>query len=376
MKYHTCTQSFDIDTTTERNKHGTEGCVYLRGGTAIKLYFQPDQEKYEKVQYLIRHRPLASEEKLTAWPQEVVYDSSNRFAGYTMRKIEGHTFAEITERFAAIWDAKYLINVARSLIYCVDAIHRMGYCIGDFNPNNFFVTSQGQVIRLDIDSLHIESPNVYYPCGAAYPENTAPELLHQMRKQQVNRPADLPKGCSFTKESDLFCLYTLVFCILNKGYHPCTAQPRQTGTSVPSLLYRIQHGIRPYFTDDSAYRLPDDVPPLTHFPLSVRSLFQQCFGDGFFNSKARPTARRLYNELNKMYQQSMGNPNRTDSVTIRTVRTAKAVRTPKSPKPVVYPSKADKISILSMLGAFFGVLAASGITTAILYAIWQIISMI
>lgn len=371
MKYHTRTKCFEIDTATEKNHHGTEGAVYLHGATAIKLYFKPTEEQRKKLEYLIAHRPSASAEKLTAWPQEIVYDSKHHFVGYTMRKIEGHIFSEITERFCTLWSEKYLIAIALSLIYCVDNIHKMGYCIGDFNPNNFLVNaSTGQVIRLDIDSLHIEEPNMYYPCGTLYPDYTAPEILYYMKKNHVKKPAELPKKCSYNKQADLFALYALVFRILNKGYHPCTAVPKQTGSAVPSIIYRIRDGIRPYFTNNLDYKLPDYAPPLTHFSISIRMLFQQCFNQGFFHPNQRPSAQKLYQELNKLYRIYFPNQNVNAEVSTsrtRAVKNIKAQRIPKSPK---IPKKTSKLSLLKVVGQLIGVFILGCIIPFAIYIIF------
>ena len=78
MQYHTKTQRFTISE-QEPYKNGAEGKVYSKGTMVVKLLHKPYREVYDKLEYLIAHRPSAQRERLTAWPQELVYDRSNCF---------------------------------------------------------------------------------------------------------------------------------------------------------------------------------------------------------------------------------------------------------------------------------------------------------
>lgn len=301
MQYHTKTQDFSI---SERDpcKRGAEGSVYIRGETAIKLFHTPSEARSKKLDYLVDHRPSYAREELTAWPQELVYNNKNVCCGYTMRVVEGRSLSEVLERFAKIWDREYLLYTALSLIRCVDNLHAMHVCIGDFNPNNFVMNIHtGDIIRVDIDSLHIEHMMTYFPCNAIYPEHGAPEIFKNIQKYGVDTPGKLPKRHSYTKQADWFALYIIVFRLLNQGVHPCCAQPKRTGEEVPMYAACIQQGIRPYFVKNSAYKLPAYAPPLKQMPRSVRELFQQCFGSGFNQPLERPSAKQLYTAIAEWY---------------------------------------------------------------------------
>lgn len=301
MQYHTKTQRFTISE-KEPYKNGAEGKVYSKGSMVVKLLHKPYREVYDKLAYLIAHRPSAQRERLTAWPQEIVYDRSNRFCGYTMKKIEGRPLSEVMELFVEKWDKSYLMYFALSLIRCVDNIHAMRFCIGDFNPNNFIIDIKtGDIIRIDIDSLHIATLTTYFPCQTLHPEYSMPEILKQMQAHGIQEPGKLPKRCSYTRQADWFALYTMVFRLLNRGIHPCHAQPTKKGEAVPLDLMCIQQGIRPYFVPHADYKLPEWAPPLTFMPIPVRALFQQCFGRGWDHPNERPSAKKLYMAIEQWY---------------------------------------------------------------------------
>ena len=63
MQYHTKTQRFTISE-QEPYKSGAEGKVYSKGSVVVKLLHKPYREVYDKLAYLIAHRPSAPKQSV------------------------------------------------------------------------------------------------------------------------------------------------------------------------------------------------------------------------------------------------------------------------------------------------------------------------
>lgn len=149
---------------------GGEADVYdLGDGRALKLYKQPDHPDFAGDPARIADasaRLAAIEAKLSAFPRglppavvaPVALARAGRgraVVGYAMPKVRGVPMFELGEprhRRGAPADLDALVAAFRDLHATVDALHRAGVVIGDFNDGNVLVDG-GRCHLIDADSL-------------------------------------------------------------------------------------------------------------------------------------------------------------------------------------------------------------------------------
>ncbi len=316
---------------TNQIKHGTEGTVYdIQGkpNLVAKIY---SQKRYDEVANRRQGRPdgrAFMHAKLTemvrmgrfvnsqrwasirghnflAWPIDTLVDANGLFCGYVMPRVKGkgNLYAAVDEgahdvffgRGKYTW--KMAIKIAKQLAFVVGKLHEAGIVVGDFNPQNFLLDSDGFVSFCDTDSYTI-SPT--YKTLVAFPGFVAPEL--QGKPWSLTR-----QDCQFTKESDMFSLSCLIFQLLT-GKHPFNGIVMRSGMSSVSQSSEernITNGDCPYVHHGIAKRQPDapDVFGLL-FPVELRELCNRCFDYTGANAtqpatiKHRPTAADWYYALN------------------------------------------------------------------------------
>jgi hypothetical protein len=150
---------------------GGEADVYdLGDGRALKVWKTPDHPDVAGVAELERaaeHRLAEAADKLRAFPAGMpprvvapaeVATTTRRghdVAGYAMAKVEGAPlvhWAEPHYRRAHPVAADAVVAMLRDLHLTVDAVHRAGAVIGDFNDGNVLVSGAGAARLIDADS--------------------------------------------------------------------------------------------------------------------------------------------------------------------------------------------------------------------------------
>jgi DNA-binding helix-hairpin-helix protein with protein kinase domain len=200
---------------------GGEGTVYEVKEDlllVVKIYNeQLAKDKALKLQHMVAMQD-ADLNKLTAWPLDLVYDSTRQIAGFVMRKLEGfvplHMLFSPIDRKRLFPDMGYnfLIHVARNLATAFHKIHEAGIVIGDVNEGNILVNANGIISLIDCDSFQVKNGSTYHFCEVGILRYTPPELLNLGTFTEVVR----------TSNTDSFSLAVLIFQLLFLGRHPFT----------------------------------------------------------------------------------------------------------------------------------------------------------
>ena len=158
-----------IDPTHSVGKGGEADVFDIGGGRALKLFKGPDHPDLEGdplLQQAARERIEEQQRKLRAFPRSlpprvvrpeelVTNGDGSRILGYTMRLLAGaevlFKLGERTSRANGI-TADTVVDVLRDLRASVEAVHRAGLVIGDFNDLNVLVLGN-QAYLIDADSF-------------------------------------------------------------------------------------------------------------------------------------------------------------------------------------------------------------------------------
>lgn len=225
-----------------------------------------------------------------AWPQALLYDAAGRLAGYLMPYI--HQAVSILEAFNPRYRAqalpgfnrRYLHRTAQNLANALEALHLYGYVVGDLNESNIMVTPSALVTIIDADSFQIKveqgGGTHIYRCPVGKPEYTPPELQGRSFVENDRLP-----------EHDRFGLGVLIFQLLLNGSHPFRAQWLGPGEP-PAIEERIRLGCFPYLeTPPCPVSPPRHAPSLNILYPKLAHLFRQCFAEGHYQPRRRPSPR-------------------------------------------------------------------------------------
>lgn len=279
---------------------------------AAKLFESTDVDKKSlraKIEEMIQHPPEVpadSGENLSfAWPNNVLEsDESGEFLGYQMSlpvlqdATDVLSFAQeysSRETESATGVLQTLLNsigiagstsedrrytVALALAEGVDALHRVGYAIGNFHHSKILVDGTN-VVFVDCDEFHI---------------GTETELMKDNNGAPVYVPPTDEATIEVVQQSDRFALAVHIFQLLMDGYHPFQA------TGSEALECRSEAMIRenpfPYRAPDAEYLSPpEDTPSYAELPPEIRDLFEVCFIEGIQVPEMRPPASKWIDVL-------------------------------------------------------------------------------
>ena len=286
---------------------GGEGAVYAIEGhpnRVAKLYHsEPDDQRKRreaKIEAMVAIGESAAFRAagLTddiAWPLSPLYadEKRTRFIGFGMKRITATE--ELDDLY--VYPAKQNTTMStRDRVTCLISLcsvtgrlHRAGQIIGDFNPNNIKIRSDGSVCIVDADSCHVANGGRTFRCVVCAPGYVAPELIRACRGTTY---ADCP-GQTFTKETDRFALAIHIFRMLMNGCHPfiCERQlPRAGSAPAPkSIDKRVENGETPFFRSIPNHVAPQYAPDIRTLPPYLCDLFRRAFVDGHANPSDRPT---------------------------------------------------------------------------------------
>ena len=269
---------------------GGEGAVYeLRGNQDLvaKLLKTTSLQKEQKLRALIS---LSSPSllRVSAIPQELIYDERGHLSGFLMSRVQGgepiHHFYCPRWRKGnypnASW--KTLLQVSRNVAHAFHCLHSSSIVIGDVNPNSVFINKSGHVTLIDADSYQVThgSPPVTYTCDVGVANFTPPEL----QREKTFR------GLARNENHDLFGLSLLIFHLLFMGRHPFAGvtkagNPKPLEKNIADLSY----------TYSSLLTSTLSPPPLSVHPELVcgRNMvdaFEKSFGTAGLSG--RPNARQ------------------------------------------------------------------------------------
>jgi DNA-binding helix-hairpin-helix protein with protein kinase domain len=275
---------------TKRIGRGGEGEVYLVAGAqkcAVKIYTGEDKpEREAKVRAMVR-TGLAQSSSLVAFPEGIVTDRSGKFAGFSMRLVDGFkdvhflTGPKSRKTHFPKADFRFLVRAAANTARAVAQVHGSSCIIGDLNESGILVSSGAIVALIDADSFQLEESERIYPCLVGKPEFTPPELQGKSFA-----------GITRSKTHDQFGLAVIIFQLLFMGRHPYAGHQKGSDLSLDQMIganlfaysQQRQTGVSP----------PGILPSLGDFPRDIAEGFERAFG---LDTSKRPSAADWVNSL-------------------------------------------------------------------------------
>jgi DNA-binding helix-hairpin-helix protein with protein kinase domain len=268
----------------ERLGRGGEGEVFALADDAtraVKLYTVEGAAAREAKIAAMLCAGLAERAPCVAFPQAAVTDTSGRFAGFVMARVDAaeplhelyapgarkRTFPEADFRFVL----RAAVNTARA----VAAAHAAGCVIGDVNHSGFLIGADATVTLIDADSFQFSEGARQFLCRVGVPEYTAPELAGVTLAETPRSP-----------DHDAFALAIVLFQLLFLGRHPFAGLSRRDD-------FGIAEAIEAHAFAYGRHRRGDLAPPpgalrLDEVPEAVGQLFERAFAPEA--AGRRPTA--------------------------------------------------------------------------------------
>jgi len=305
---------------------GGEGDIYLlnhQGNSyALKIYFQPNPEKKNKVMAMIENAPDGAVQTINAitiiqlaWPVGICTENGD-FRGFVMPYVDlSHSNTLDFYLDKKLYEEKfpgnplslsYKIDIAKNLASVVKLLHSKGHFFIDFKPQNVRVYDRYNLISLiDCDGFSILSKDGKRFLAKSYSsEYIAPEAL-----QTNSQPGVL------SIDQDLFALSVVLFQLLNFGIHPYSGlitkgdSATTTDDKVSKGYYAYGKIINPKIqpVKGSVHKTIDD---------SIMALFDRAFSN---NIKIRPTIDEWINvfddiQKNKKLVRCSSKPNSSDHI--------------------------------------------------------------
>lgn len=269
---------------------GGEGTVYSLLGhddLVAKIYapstFKENQDRKKqekKLRAMLNMHIKINPDGVTriAWPQDILYDTDDNLAGFTMPKVNA-TYkiydiyrggkGAVRDQIYPDYTWKYSVQFAYHLAWIVDYVHSYNIVIADLNPNNIVVdTIANTIVLIDCDSFDITYDGEHFPCLVGLPEVLAPEI----------QPAGRVVNGLFSKQSDNFSLAVHIFRLLMNNEDPFGGVIT-TDESMSSIVAdrAICNGECPYVRSVPGRSIPRRAPSLEMLPPEIRDLFQKTF---------------------------------------------------------------------------------------------------
>lgn len=179
---------------------GGEALVLRHGSDAIKIYHDPTPARARKLADLLRLQPSLPPQVI--FPVQPVFDGAGKeVIGFTMPALPQNlaVLASLgNKNFRATHDVTLcqVANLFLQMHLTVQAIHRAGLVIGDFNDQNVLFEG-GQGMFIDVDSYQFGT----HPCPVATEAFLDPQLYS----------LDLTTGPRFGPENDWYSFAVLLF---------------------------------------------------------------------------------------------------------------------------------------------------------------------
>lgn len=257
-----------------------------------KIYHKTTPERGDKLLAMIANPPAdpmsGSSHVSIAWPLDrllTIDDDVARVVGFLMPRIP-HTRSvfefynpKTRRQVSPLFHYRYLIRTARNLAAAFNALHAVGYVVGDVNESNILVSESAMVTLVDTDSFQVPLGATTFRCPVGKPEFTPPEL-QGVHFRDIDR----------TPEHDAFGLAVMIFLLLMEGTHPFAGRPMDGSDPMP-LGDRIAANYYPYaIARQVPYEPMPTAPPIGVMHPDIRTLIRQCFELGHTNPSLRPRA--------------------------------------------------------------------------------------
>ena len=279
--------------------------------TLTKYDSNPRISMKEKIETMLDQPvdPYLNGDLIVAWPIDTLSDGNGMFCGYIMPRVNANK-SIITgeneskrETFFSNYTFRHSVVMSYNMATIVERIQASGAIVGDFNPQNFMLNTDGTIVRVDADSFDIRNQKTgkVYKCTVGVPEMLPPEL----QGRNLASPSS-----HFTDKTDVFALAVHIFVLLMNNRHPFTVRMPHTSRSSQAgtkLENNIVQGKCPY-TTSSKWR--NNTPPgaldIMMLPDYVRRLFDRAFSYDEQNAASiqvinnRPTAREWREAMARM----------------------------------------------------------------------------
>ena len=297
---------FNISGLTKIGRGG-EGDIYLlhyQGKSyALKVYFQPSEEKKKKVVAMLDNPPAGAVQAINsltfiqlAWPVGICYEG-NQFKGFVMPYVDlSHSSTLDFYLDKRLYEEKFpnnslslafKIDIAKNLAGVVKLLHSKGHFFIDFKPQNVRVYDRYHLISLiDCDGFSILGKDGLRSLAKSFSsEYIAPEALRNNSQPET-----------LAVEQDLFALAVVIFQLLNYGIHPFSGLI-SSSDSATTTDDKVAKGYYPYGLSNHLKINP--VKGSVHETIdgSIRALFDRAFTG---HPSARPTVDEWISVLDKI----------------------------------------------------------------------------
>lgn len=293
---------------------GGEGRVYRAAnfsGRAAKIYIsgaaEVAEEKRAKIEAMIarppellRHFVGGKPIPLFTWPQNIIVDDDDKFAGFLMPEVARDAAVRLMAYLDGRLAARHLseddrslprrIEICRNLASLVAYTHAQHHLIVDMKPDNVFLFKDTAVLCLvDTDSFSISAAgDRRFPASRYMLDYRAPEIiLNEVAAEKV-----------LDEQQDLFALAVMLFQILNNGIHPFSGI---VGGNMEdrSIEGYVRNGMYPYGLSLNPWCGPALASTHTCIERGTRELFDRAFVLVGSNP-ARPTAAEWRNHFDAL----------------------------------------------------------------------------
>jgi DNA-binding helix-hairpin-helix protein with protein kinase domain len=268
----------------KRIGRGGEGEVFALENDlerVLKIYTSTAdvQQREAKINSIVNRR-IGQNSSLVAFPLAVARRNDGKFAGFVMKRVDGHKpLFELyspgarKKNFPRA-DFRFLVRTAANVCRAVASVHKTGCVIGDINHSGILVSDEAKVALIDADSFQIIDGADKFLCRVGVPEYTPPELQGK-KLSNVMRTAN----------HDAFGLSVVVFQLLFMGRHPFVGAFAKGDMPMEKAIFenRFVYSSR----RDVGMTRPPGAASLADFPSYIADAFEQAFSP---NAESRPTA--------------------------------------------------------------------------------------
>lgn len=249
---------------------------------ALKVYTASSDSHHREAKITaIVNRKIAQQSNLVAFPLAIARHSDGRFAGFVMKRVNGHKpLFELyspgaRKKHFPKADFRFLIRTAANISRAVASVHRTGCVIGDINHSGILISEAARVALIDADSFQfIDGPQKFL-CRVGVPEYTPPEL-------QGKKLGGIVRNANH----DAFGLAVVIFQLLFMGRHPFVGAFAKGDMPIERAIF--EHRFAYSLKRDVRMTRPPGAASLADFPHEVAEAFEQAFSPQL--DRARPSA--------------------------------------------------------------------------------------
>lgn len=278
----------------KRIGRGGEGEVFALENDfdhVLKVYkcISDNQQREAKIISIV-NRKIAQQSNLVAFPLAIARSNDGRFAGFVMKRVNGHKpLFELyspgaRKKHFPKADFRFLIRTAANVSRAVASVHKTGCVIGDINHSGILISDEAKVALIDADSFQIIDGANKFLCRVGVPEYTPPELQGKKLSNVVR-----------TANHDAFGLAVVIFQLLFMGRHPFVGAFAKGDMPIERAIF--EHRFVYSTVRDVGMRRPPGAASLADFPVDVAEAFERAFSP---NAERRPTAEAWINILVKL----------------------------------------------------------------------------